>query len=313
MALQVSFRVLRFTGMRANALIIRISFQWQGRTTHMTSPQTLLKAWNLRARKALGQNFLVNPAVAEQIVSRAQLSSKDVVLEIGAGLGAVTIAAARRCARVIAVEKDRHLVPLLKAELLAGGLDHVQVVEQDILAVDINALAADQGRRLVVMGNLPYNISSQVVVKLIEDRQWVERAVLMFQKELAQRLCATPGSRTYGRLSVMLQYCADLSLLQDLHADQFHPRPKVDSAVLEIRFKTQIPHPVADEKKMSRVVQAAFGQRRKTLRNALSGALLNLDSASAVAALEQSGIDPMRRAETLSVEEFITLTNTICD
>ncbi len=277
----------------------------------MTSPNILLKAWNLHARKELGQNFLINPAVAEQIALRAHLTPKDVVLEIGAGLGALTTAAAGRVAKVVAVEKDRSLVPLLRAELLAGGWDQVQVIEQDILALDIKAVADAQGRRLVVMGNLPYNISSQVVVKLIESRQWVERAVLMFQKELARRLCAGPGSRTYGRLSVMLQYCADLNLLQDLRADQFHPRPKVDSAVLAIQFKSSIAHPVADEKKMARVVQAAFGQRRKTLRNALSGALLNLDSASAAAALEQSGIDPVRRAETLSVAEFVNLTNTI--
>ena len=232
-------------------------------------------------------------------------------MEIGSGLGALTIAAARRAATVVAIEKDRQLVPLLKAELLANGLAHVLVIEQDILALDIKSVAAAQGGALVVMGNLPYNISSQVVVKLIEERQCVDRAVLMFQKELAQRLCAGPGSKAYGRLSVMLQYCADLTLLQDLRADQFHPRPKVDSAVLGIKFKTRIAHPVVDEKRMARVVQAAFGQRRKTLRNALSGALLNLDNTSAAAVLEQSGIDPRRRAETLSVEEFVNLTGRI--
>jgi len=276
----------------------------------MTSPNRLLKAWNLRARKELGQNFLVNPAVAEQIVSQARLSRQDVVLEIGAGLGALTIAAARIAAKVVAVEKDRRLVPLLRAELLACGLNHVQVKEHDILSLDIPALADAEGRHLVVMGNLPYNISSQVVVKLIHQRRCVDRAVLMFQKELAQRLCAGPGSKRYGRLSVMLQYSADLQLLKDLPADQFHPRPKVDSAVLGITFKTRIPHPVSDEQSMARMVQAAFGMRRKTLRNALSGSLLKLSAASAVDVLERSGIDPNRRAETLSVNDFVRLTNT---
>jgi 16S rRNA (adenine1518-N6/adenine1519-N6)-dimethyltransferase len=234
-----------------------------------------------------------------------------VVLEIGSGLGAMTIAAARGAAKVIAVEKDRRLVPLLRTELIAAGISSVQVLEKDILTLDIGALAAAEQRCLVVMGNLPYNISSQVVVRLIEARRWVDRAVLMFQKELALRLCAGPGSRTYGRLSVMLQYCADLDFLQELRADQFHPRPKVDSAVLGIRFKKRIPFPAGDEKLLASVVRVAFGKRRKTMRNALAGALPGLDATAAARLLEQSAIDPRRRAETLSVDEFVGLANRI--
>lgn len=275
----------------------------------MTSPYKLLKAWNLRARKQLGQNFLKNPAVADQIVARAQVSKDDVVLEIGAGLGAMTIAAARRAHKVIAIEKDRRLVPLLRAELLVHGFTHVQVCEQNILTLDLDPLAAAHGSPLVVLGNLPYNISSQVVVRLIQQRHCIDRAVLMFQKELAERLCAGPGTKVYGRLSVMLQYCAELMPLGDLRADQFHPKPKVDSAVLGIYFKSRIDPSAIDEELFGRVVQAAFGRRRKTLRNALSGSLLALDSATAAQLLEASGIDPRRRAETLSVAEFIALTN----
>jgi 16S rRNA (adenine1518-N6/adenine1519-N6)-dimethyltransferase len=277
----------------------------------MTSPQTLLKAWNLRARKELGQNFLKEVHIAERIVDRAALTSDDVVLEIGAGLGMLTVAAARRAGRVIAVEKDRQLVPLLKVELQVHGLVHVRVCEDDILSLPLDRLADTQDRPLVVIGNLPYNISSQVVVKLIRERRRVDRAVLMFQKELAERLCAGPGTKAYGRLSVVLQYCADLIPLFDVRATQFHPRPKVDSSVLEIRFKRCIQRPVDDEPLFSRVVQAAFGQRRKTLRNALSAGLLPLDAAAAVAVLEASGVDPRRRAETLSVDEFVTLANQV--
>lgn len=275
----------------------------------MTSPNTLLKAWNLRARKELGQNFLRNPAVAEQIVARAQLSSDDVVLEIGAGLGAVTIAAARKAGKVIAIEKDRNLVPLLRAELLVHGFTHVQVVEHNIMALELGEMAAVEGRDLVVMGNLPYNISSQVLVKLIAERDGLDRAVLMFQKELAQRLCAGPGTKVYGRLSVMLQYCADLTPLRDVRADQFFPQPKVDSAVLGIKFKTRIAHAVNDEKLFARVIQSAFGQRRKTMRNALSGGVLALGTSGAATVLDAAGIDARRRAETLSVAEFVDLTN----
>jgi 16S rRNA (adenine1518-N6/adenine1519-N6)-dimethyltransferase len=277
----------------------------------MTSPHTLLKAWNLRARKELGQNFLKDPQVAERIVARADLMPQDVVVEIGAGLGVMTVAAARKAGKVIAVEKDRQLAPLLRAELLVHGFSHVQVYEDDILAVSLTHLAGSETRPLVVIGNLPYNISSQIVVKLIQERQRVSRAVLMFQKELAERLCAGPGTKVYGRLSVILQYCADLTPLFDIRASQFHPRPKVDSSVLGITFKSKIHAPVDDEQLFARVVQAAFGQRRKTLRNALSGGLLPLDPLGAVNALEACNIDPRRRAETLSVQEFVALSNEI--
>ncbi len=277
----------------------------------MTSPQTLLKAWNLRARKELGQNFLTDVHVAQRIIERADLAPDDVVLEIGAGLGILTAAAALKAGRVIAVEKDRSLVPLLKSELLLHRFTHVSVREADILSVSLAQLAGSLTRPLVVIGNLPYNISSQIVVKLIRERRQVDRAVLMFQKELAERLCAGPGTKAYGRLSVILQYCADLTPLFNVRATQFHPRPKVDSAVMLIKFKSHIPQPVDDEQLLIRVVQAAFGQRRKTLRNALAGGLLPLDAPAAVQVLEACGIDPRRRAETLSVQEFVALSNEI--
>ncbi len=277
----------------------------------MTSPQTILKAWNLRARKELGQNFLREPTLAENIVNLAAIGHQDLVLEIGAGLGAVTIPAARRARRVIAVEKDRQLVPLLQAELLAHGLQNVQVMETNILTLDLNRLAEQEGQAFVVIGNLPYNISSQVMVKLITERRSVRRAVLMFQKELADRLCAGPGNRTYGRLSVLLQYCAEMRVLREIKAEMFYPKPKVGSTVLQIDFKTCIEPQVSDEALMVRVVQAAFGQRRKTLRNALAGGLLPLGSAGAVAVLAAAAIDPQRRAETLTVADFVRLTDAV--
>ncbi len=277
----------------------------------MTSPNTLLKAWNLRARKEFGQNFLKDERVAQRIVGRAGIETDDVVLEIGAGLGVMTAAAAHQARKVIAVEKDRHLVPLLRAELLAHGFSHVEIHEGDILKMPLSMLAGSETRPLVVLGNLPYNISSQVVVKLIEERRHVDRAVLMFQKELADRLCAGPGTKVFGRLSVRLQYCADLTPLMQIGASQFHPQPKVDSAVLGIAFKRRIEHPVIDERLFATVVQAAFGQRRKNLRNALSSGLLKLDRPTVERMLDIAEIDYRRRAETLSVDDFVTLTNHI--
>ena len=275
----------------------------------MTSPATLLKAWNIRARKALGQNFLIHPAIALQIVSQAQIKSDEVVLEIGAGLGVVTVAAASCARKVIAVEIDRQLIPLLRSELLLHGAESVEIREQDILSMDLEQLATEEKYPLVVLGNLPYYISSQVMVKLIKARLSIDRAVLMFQKELAERLCARPGSRAYGRLSVLLQYCADLKRLNDVKAAHFFPKPKVDSAVVRIDFKRAIDPAVDDELLFQRVIQAAFGQRRKTLRNALASGLLPLDTQASEKLLQQTGIDSRRRAETLSVNEYVALTN----
>jgi 16S rRNA (adenine1518-N6/adenine1519-N6)-dimethyltransferase len=275
----------------------------------MTSPHALLAAGNLTPRKEFGQNFLKEPATAEKIVAAAQIGSEDTVLEIGAGLGAMTLAAGRTAGRLIAVEKDRRLVPLLKNELAVRDMAQVEVLEGDILSLSLRDLAARAGRPLIVIGNLPYNISSQVVVKLVEERAAVRHAVLMFQKELAERLCAGPGSKAYGRLSVLLQYCAETKLLHRVKAEQFFPRPKVDSVVLGIYFKTTIAQPVCDEALFVRVIQAAFGQRRKTLRNALSAGLPPLGGPGTIAVLQQAGIDPRRRAETLSVQEFVNLTD----
>lgn len=275
----------------------------------MTAPRTLLDAWGLRPQKQLGQNFLTDPSTAAMIVTRAAVGPQDVVLEIGGGLGALTIPLARQVRKVITVEKDRRLVGLLRTELVAAGVANVAVLAADIRRVDIHALAREAGRRLVVAGNLPYNISSQILVQLVERRTEVERAVLMFQKELAQRILAAPGGRDYGRLTVLLQYSADVRTLAELKAASFYPRPKIDSTVLEVRFKARPQFPAADEDLLFRVVKAAFGQRRKTLKNALAGGSLTLDGAGAERALTAAGIDPGRRAETLAVADFVALAN----
>jgi 16S rRNA (adenine1518-N6/adenine1519-N6)-dimethyltransferase len=275
----------------------------------MTAPQTLLKAWNLRAKKAYGQNFLVDPSTADMIVRKAALTPEDLVLEIGAGLGALTLPLAARVRRLVAVERDGDLIQLLRNELLAAGIENAEVVHADILRADLAELVAPDTAPMVVMGNLPYNISSQVVLKLLAARARVKRAIFMFQKELADRLAAPPGNKTYGRLSVMLQYCAEVRPLADIAATCFHPRPKVASAILEVRFKAVPEHPAQDEALLFRIVRAAFGKRRKTLKNALTQSDLRLDGAAVSAWLEACAIEPRRRAETLSVAEYVTLTN----
>ena len=272
----------------------------------MRSPQLLLKIHDLRPQKQRGQNFLVGPATAQMIVERAQVQPEDIVVEIGPGLGALTLPLARAAQAIIAIEKDRNLAKILCEELRAAGMDNVQVIAADVLQVDLAALARDAGRPITVVGNLPYNISSQIVIQLIPARREVPRAVLMFQKELAARLRAAPGGRDYGRITAMLQYCAAIRSLAVVPAKRFFPSPRVDSEVLEICFHEATSYPPHDEDRLFRLIAAAFGQRRKTLKNALSSGL-QIRTETAGQALVQAGIDPVRRAETLSPEEFVLL------
>jgi 16S rRNA (adenine1518-N6/adenine1519-N6)-dimethyltransferase len=277
----------------------------------MTSPRTLLTAWNLKAKKQLGQNFLSDPSTAAMIIDRGGLGGDDIVLEIGAGLGALTIPMAQRVQKVIAVEPDRDLLPLLRAELAVNSLSNVEIVPASILRIDLKELLGSLGRRVIVMGNLPYNISSQVLVQLIAHRRRVARAVFMLQRELAERIAAPPGNKTYGRLSVMLQYCAEVKALATVRSNMFFPQPKVDSTVIEIKFDMEPKYKSSDEIYLFSVIKAAFGKRRKTLKNALSGSDLMLNAARASDALTRAGIDPTRRAETLNVEEFVRLSDCI--
>jgi len=279
----------------------------------MTSPRVLLKAWELHPKKQLGQNFLEDPSTARMIAARADLSGDDRVLEIGAGLGALTIPVARLVRHVTAVETDAVIADLLTTELKTQNIANVSLIRGDILRLNWDSLlAAPEGPDgWVVMGNLPYNISSQVLFHLIEHRDRVKRAIFMFQKELAERLTARPGSRDYGRLTVMLAYCADARTLATVGAHLFFPRPKVDSEVLEIRFKPAPDFPADSEPFLFQVIKAAFGQRRKTLKNALTGSALPLVPQAAQIALETAGIDPMRRAETLTVREFVALSHAL--
>jgi len=277
----------------------------------MTSPRILLAAHNISPKKQLGQNFIIDPAFTEKIVKRAGILPEDNILEIGAGLGALTIPIGRRAHKVVAIEKDRQIIPILNMEILVSGLTNISIIEKDILSVDINALVEDMGGKIVVMGNLPYNISSQILVRLIRSRKGISRAVLMFQKELSQRITADSGCKDYGRLTVMLRYCSDIRKLLDAKASLFFPKPKVDSEILELKFKKEIDHKADDELFFFKVIKSGFGNRRKTLKNALAASELNIDPDTAKRVLEKSGIDPIRRAETLTVEEFVKLSNNL--
>jgi 16S rRNA (adenine1518-N6/adenine1519-N6)-dimethyltransferase len=277
----------------------------------MTSPKTLLVFHNIKPKKQLGQHFLTDQATAEMIVNRSGILPEDVVLEIGAGLGALTIPVARKAREVFAVEKDRKIIDILKTEILASNLSNVVIMEKNILKIDIKSLVENISQKMVVMGNLPYNISSQILVQLIESRKTLSKAVVMLQKELAQRITAQPGCKDYGRLTVMLRYCSDIKKIADVKASLFFPRPKVDSEVLELKFKKTLEYSSNDEAFFFRVIKAAFGNRRKMLKNALAASALSIDANTAKDVLKRSDIDPARRAETLTIEEFVKLSNNL--
>lgn len=276
-----------------------------------TSPKKLLLANKLRAKRWLGQNFLADSRTAERIVTLSNIGPEDTVLEIGPGLGALTLPMARTAKKIYAVEKDQEIIPLLESELASEHINNVEVIAENILYVNLKELFSDEDHKVVVMGNLPYNISSQVLIQLIHARDILSRAVLMFQKELAKRITAEPGNKDYSRITVALRYCADTRSLMQLKASQFFPKPKVDSEILEIRFNPAIKNPAHDESVFFSVIKAAFSKRRKTLRNSLAGTGLFKDTDASKSMLESVGIDPMRRAETLSVEEFVALSNAV--
>jgi 16S rRNA (adenine1518-N6/adenine1519-N6)-dimethyltransferase len=276
---------------------------------NMHSVHSLLRKYGIRPKKRLGQHFLCQPATIRKIVLAIAPSGADTIIEIGAGLGLMTGLIAERAGRVIALERDASLIGIARAEL--GEFHNIEWVEGDVLDARIESLAggaAGGGARVKVTGNLPYNISSPILLWLIEQRAHISQAVVMLQREVAERVCAGPGGKDYGRLSVMVQASAVARRLFDVPPSCFVPPPEVRSSVVRLDFESARPLPAALERRLSALVRAAFGKRRKTIRNALAGAGGLFPGAGALdAALASAGIEPGRRPETLSVEEFMGL------
>lgn len=270
----------------------------------MDSPSTLLRRYGLHAKKSWGQCFLHDPWVLERIVAAAGVCAGDTVVEIGAGLGSLTARLAAVAGRVIAVERDRELAAVLRAELPAvPGGSRVQVLEANALTLELAGL----GERLLLVGNLPYNIASPLLFRVLEQRAVVRRATLMLQRELAERLAAPPGGRLYGAPSVLLQDAAEVSLCFTVPAGAFVPRPRVESAVIRLDFRPA-PRSGVPAALLRPVVEAAFRQRRKMLRRALESAF---DGELVRRALARASLDGSRRGETLSVEEFGVLSRAL--
>jgi len=275
----------------------------------ISSPKTVLQRLGLRPEKARGQNFLIHPHQARRIVAALELGPQDQVVEVGPGLGALTVFLAQEAGRVVAVELDRALAAYLQDELFAGE-PRVQVTCQDALRFDFLGEAREAGHPLVVVGNLPYQITSPLLFKLAEEKGAMSRAVLMMQQEVGARLTATPGTKDYGVLSVLLQYHFAMTRLFTLGPANFHPPPQVTSVVMKLTPRDPEPR-ARDEAFFAQVVKAAFATRRKTLRNTLAAksSTLGLDAAQVLAVLKALEIDPGRRGETLSVSQFVHLSN----
>lgn len=275
----------------------------------MTHPGQLLKENKLYAGKELGQNFLSDPGTAKMIVAKTGISKETHVLEIGPGLGALTVHIAQLSDRVIAVEKDPRLIPLLEQQLENHGITHVTIINKDVLKLDISQIVQD--KQLVVIGNLPYNISSQIIFKLVKERGLVEKAFLMFQKELATRILASPGKKDYSRLAAVVQYAAHVDFVTHIGPSNFFPKPNVESTILKFNFFKERDFNPEQESLLFNVIKAAFSKRRKSLKNSMPGGEFKYNRQMIIRALETAGIDPARRAETLSVEEFKSLARAV--
>ena len=261
----------------------------------------ILKAFDLHASKRLGQNFLIHGGTVEAIVETADICPGDRVLEIGPGIGTLTQGLAEAGASVTAVELDKKL-PAVLAETLSG-YDRVRIVGGDILKADIPALMGEEPFKVVA--NLPYYITTPILLTLLERRLPITRIGTMVQREVAERMIALPGGRDYGALSVAVQYYTEPRLAIEVSPRCFLPPPAVESAVMDCVVRKTPPVAVEDEKHFFRVVRAAFGQRRKTIGNALKS--LGLPRDILQGALSKAGIDPLRRGETLSLSEFAAL------
>ncbi len=283
---------------------------WGGRMTKLSSPKrvkAIKEAFNFEMAKGLGQNFLIDESMIDRIVAGAGLEAGDQVLEIGPGMGVLTEAMAGVAERVVAVEIDDRLIPIL-AETLSHR-ENVTVVHGDVLALDLaEVLSGHFTRPPKVVANLPYYITTPIIMRFLEEGLEVTDLIVMVQKEVADRIIASPGNKTYGALSVAVQYYAEAEKLFRVPRSVFMPQPGVDSMVIRLRIRQERAVDVLSRRSFFQVVKAAFGQRRKTLLNALSAGL-ELEKSALADVLWEAGIDPKRRAETLSMDDFAALTN----
>jgi 16S rRNA (adenine1518-N6/adenine1519-N6)-dimethyltransferase len=260
-----------------------------------------------RPSKRLGQHFLRDRRIVHRIITKAGVGKEEKVLEIGAGTGVLTIPLARSVDQVIAVEKDPRLVDRLRPKLARLGVANVVLINADILRLDLAQIWPDDTSKLNVIGNLPYNISTPLLEKLMVNRHRLSRAVLMFQAELAKRLIGTPGTKAYGAMSILIQYSAYVAPLLEVPRTAFYPMPRIDSMVLEIDFERSYPRKAENEEHFRQIVKASFAHRRKTILNSLRASLPALNNKDILHALKRCTMDPRQRAESYGIDDFLCL------
>lgn len=274
----------------------------------------VLQKYKFNFQKKYGQNFLIDTHVLEKIISAADVGEEDFVLEIGPGIGTMTQYLCEHAREVAAVEIDRNLIPILEDTLSTYG--NVQIIQQDILKMDINRLVQEknQGKPIKVVANLPYYITTPIIMGLFESHVPIESITIMVQKEVADRMQVGPGTKDYGALSLAVQYYAKPEIVANVPPNCFMPRPKVGSAVIRLTKHKQAPVKVAQEKQMFALIRASFNQRRKTLVNGLNNASdISYSKEEVVQALEEMGLPANVRGETLTLGQFAQLSNLLGD
>lgn len=265
--------------------------------------------YGFKFSKSLGQNFLIDKGVIDGIVEGAGICSDDLVIEIGPGIGVLTAAAAEKAGKVVAVEIDRNLMKVLDFTLADFG--NIEIINENILKLDLKSLISEKlgvkYTNVKVIGNLPYYITTSIIMGLLESRVPVESITIMMQKEVADRIKSGPGTKVYGALSVAVQYYCTVNVVEDVPKEVFMPMPKVDSTVLRLDMRKEPAVELLDEKMFFRCVKAGFGQRRKTLLNSLQATGYKKETIRSC--LIMAGIDEKRRAETLSLEDFARLSD----
>lgn len=270
----------------------------------------ILQKYNFSFRKKFGQNFLIDGNILEKIVDAAQITEADCVLEIGPGIGTMTQYLAERAKTVVAVEIDTNLIPILRDTL--SSYNNVEIINQDILKIDINSIVEEQngGNPIKIVANLPYYITTPIIMSLLEKHVKLQSITIMVQKEVADRMQAGPGTKDYGALSLAVQYYTKPEIITKVPASCFMPRPNVDSTVIRLTKYEQPPVEALDEEFLFAVIRASFNQRRKTLINGLSNAgNLGISKERAATVLEQMGLPAQIRGEALTLEQFTEFSN----
>ncbi len=277
----------------------------------LSNPQVtieIIKKYNFAFQKRFGQNFLIDGHVVEKIINAAEITKEDTVLEIGPGIGTMTQYLAEAAGNVYAVEIDKNLLPVLEETL--ADYDNVTVINEDILKVDIHALLGDNAKNVKVVANLPYYITTPIIMGLFENHIPAKSITVMVQKEVAQRMQAKPGSKDYGALSLAVQYYAEPYIVANVPPNCFMPRPNVGSAVIKLTSWDKPPVEVDNEKLMFDLIRASFNQRRKTLQNGINNAPnLSFTKEQVIGALKEMGLSESIRGEALTLEQFAELSN----